>query len=162
MSVGILFTVMFLVILYDYAQAVFDLGYNEVVYKNSLYEFFYTNFPYIVLHSFISVLVAFVAIVYLVRRILFSENILHNSFWIFAMAVVVFISPLFYSIVRLKYTFDTFIGLDYVFFVVSLNVISSIVAFGAAELFVRRQEAYHSMGKNRRIYDRRREDRVKF
>jgi hypothetical protein len=129
---GLLLTLVLIVVLYDFAQALYDFGSFKAEVAKSAYEFIIKNVPFYVLHSFVPILASFVILIYVGR--------LNTPTVGLVVAVVGFASG-FYAIARLYYQFGVTQGLDFIVIVVAVNVTAALLALATAALFSKRQIA---------------------
>jgi hypothetical protein len=137
---GLLLTLVLIVVLYDFAQALYDFGSFKAEVAKSAYEFIIKNVPFYVLHSFVPILASFVILIYV-------EHLGNSSRWLSLlgaaalMVLVVGFASGFYAIARLYYQFGVTQGLDFIVIVVAVNVTAALLALATAALFSKRQIA---------------------
>jgi hypothetical protein len=137
---GLILTLILIVVLYDFAQALYDFGSFQASIAKSAYEFIVKNVPFYVLHSFVSILACFIILIYVGRlgnpaarvNTLASAGLL---------VLVVGFASAFYAMARLYYQFNGAQGLDFIVLVVVVNVTAALLALATASLFGKRQIA---------------------
>jgi hypothetical protein len=137
---GLLLTLVLIVVLYDFAQALYDFGSFKAEVAKSAYEFIIKNVPFYVLHSFVPILASFVILIY-VGRLNTPETRLNMLATVGLVVAVVGFASGFYAIARLYYQFGVTQGLDFIVIVVAVNVTAALLALATAALFSKRQIA---------------------
>ncbi|HST95988.1 MAG TPA: hypothetical protein VLJ78_14540 [Microvirga sp.] len=137
---GLILTLVLIVVLYDFAQALYDFGSFQASMARSPYEFIIKNVPFYVLHSFVPILACFVILLYVGR--LGNSAAKANTFASAGLLVlVVGFASAFYAMARLYYQFNGAKGLDFIVLVVAVNVTAALLALATAALFGKRQIA---------------------
>jgi hypothetical protein len=137
---GLLLTLVLIVVLYDFAQALYDFGSFKAEVAKSAYEFIIKNVPFYVLHSFVPILASFVILIY-VGRLNTPETRLSMPATVGLVVAVVGFASGFYAIARLYYQFGVTQGLDFIVIVVAVNITAALLALATAALFGKRQIA---------------------
>lgn len=137
---GLILTLVLIVVLYDFAQALYDFGSFQANLARSAYEFMIKNVPFYVLHSFVPILACFIILIYVGRL----DNPATKMSAIVSAGLLVLVvgfTSAFYAMARLYYQFNGTKGVDFIVLVVAVNVTASLLALVTASLFGRRQIA---------------------
>ena len=137
---GLILTLVLIVVLYDFAQALYDFGSFQANIARSAYEFIIKNVPFYILHSFVPILACFIILIYVGRlgHPVAKVNTLASAG---LLVLVVGFTSAFYAMARLYYQFNGAKGLDFIVLVVTVNVTAALLALATASLFGKRQIA---------------------
>jgi len=139
---GLILTLVLIIVLYDFAQALYDFGSFQANIARSAYEFIIENVPFYVLHSFVPILACFIILIYVGRLGNAATRVSPLASAGLLVLVVGFASA-FYAMARLYYQFNGAKGLDFIVLVVAVNVTAALLALATASLFGKRQIAVH-------------------
>jgi hypothetical protein len=130
------------IVLFDLFQAFFDYGAYKTGTTSGFWTFVQSNLPFYLLHSFISLVVCFVVLLYM------DDGIRHMK-WRTASAISVLaagvaLASLFYAAAQVQYKFNVPFGrngADLAVLMVILNVSAALLAFASAALCKRQAES---------------------
>jgi len=121
--------VLFLIIVYDYAQAFAEFGIYTREYDDTLTVFILSRLPYYVLHAAISLVVC-LTMLRLHQQAANGELRPGRTMQLVQLAVATALVAGFYAVCRLNFQFGAFEP-DYILLVVILNVAAAVIAFSA-------------------------------
>ncbi len=129
------------VVLFDLFQAFFDYGAYKSGRTIGFWTFIQSNLPFYLLHSFISLVVCFVVLLYMddgIRRTRWK-----TTSTVSVLAAGVALASLFYAAAQVQYKFNVPFGpngVDMAVLLVVLNVSAALLAFASAALCKRQAE----------------------
>lgn len=146
LNAGLLLFIFGVVMIYDYCQAIFDTGLLKDDYDGEIIDFIFDRAPFFLLHSLVSIFAVLIIVSYIEKKAS-SPNNTNFGNWILITIGVAFSISLFYSVARLELHYrqiDGFIkfdGADFVILIVSINIISAVLAFVGANFLADRRIA---------------------
>ena len=129
------------IVLFDVFQAFFDYGAYKSGTTSSFPAFIQSNLPFYLLHSFISLFVCFVLLLYLDERT--QQATWRTASAISILAAGVALASLFYAAAKVQHKFHVPFGpngADLAVLMVVINVSAASMAFGCAALCKRQAE----------------------
>jgi hypothetical protein len=130
----LIISVIVLVVVYDYLQALFDYGYFSKVSDGDVLSFFVRRLPFNI-HSLISCFICVIILMFLENS--GKPGILNSKLfaWLALVLSTILVSS-FYAFARLKFQFNGF-SPDFMICVVTMNVIVASISFVAVEAYAR-------------------------
>jgi hypothetical protein len=140
---GVFATILAVILLYDLCQAFFDYGNLGKDFQQGFWVFVVGQLPFFLLHSFISVVMCFVLLLY-VDRIGVPASGPHAGIAVLTMTIGVALASAFYAVSRTEFRLEASsegAGVDFTVLVVLINVAAALLSFATAALYCRRQIA---------------------